>query len=49
MKWPDDSLGKMISGDWVQSMKLMPEASVDSILTDPPYNISFMKLGKSDR
>lgn len=30
------------NGDCLEQMKLLPENSVDSIVTDPPYGISFM-------
>jgi DNA modification methylase len=33
---------KVIVGDCVNEMADMPEASVDAIVTDPPYGISFM-------
>lgn len=42
MKWPDDFLGKVIIGDCVEAIREMPEASVDAVVCDPPYNISFM-------
>jgi DNA modification methylase len=29
-------------GDCVELMRAMPECSVDSIVTDPPYELSFM-------
>lgn len=34
---------KMYSGDCLKVMKDMPNDSIDSIITDPPYGISFMK------
>ena len=36
---------RLIPGDCVASMKEMPDDSVDSIVTDPPYELGFM--GKS--
>jgi len=36
---------KLINDDCVKAMKEMPENSVDSIVTDPPYELGFM--GKS--
>ena len=36
---------KLINDDCVKAMKAMPENSVDSIVTDPPYELGFM--GKS--
>jgi site-specific DNA-methyltransferase (adenine-specific) len=36
---------KIINSDCIEAMKAMPENSVDSIVTDPPYELGFM--GKS--
>ena len=36
---------KLINNDCIAAMKEMPENSVDSIVTDPPYELGFM--GKS--
>ena len=36
---------KLINADCIEAMKAMPENSVDSIVTDPPYELGFM--GKS--
>ena len=33
---------QIINGDCVESMAAMPEASVDAIVTDPPYGLEFM-------
>ena len=33
---------ELIHGDCLEEMKKMPDNSVDSIVTDPPYGISFM-------
>lgn len=33
---------QIIHGDCVESMRSMPDASVDSVVTDPPYGLSFM-------
>src|SRR5580658_3022793 len=32
-----DFLGRVICGDCIQIMESMPDASVDFVLTDPPY------------
>ena len=37
-----DYLDKIICGDCLEVMASMPESSVDSIVTDPPYGLSFM-------
>ena len=33
---------KLICGDSLVELKNLPENSVDSIVTDPPYGLSFM-------
>jgi DNA modification methylase len=38
-------MNKVILGDCIQVMKNMPDNSIDSIVTDPPYELGFM--GKS--
>lgn len=41
MKYPDDFINKIIQGDCLEVMKHIPSESVDAIITDPPYGISF--------
>jgi site-specific DNA-methyltransferase (adenine-specific) len=41
MTWPTDYLNKVICGDCLEVMKGIPDKSVDLVLTDPPYGISF--------
>ena len=33
---------QLITGDSLEKLKTLPESSVDSIVTDPPYGLSFM-------
>ena len=33
---------QIIKGDCLEQLKLLPENSVDAIITDPPYGIGFM-------
>jgi len=33
---------RLINADCIEAMKELPENSIDSIVTDPPYGISFM-------
>ena len=33
---------KIYQGDCLESLEWMPDNSVDSIVTDPPYGLSFM-------
>ena len=35
-------MGKVLTGDCVDVMASMPDASVDSVVTDPPYGLGFM-------
>ena len=42
MVFPDDFINQVICGDCFEVMAQMPENSVDSIVTDPPYGLSFM-------
>jgi DNA modification methylase len=41
MKYPDDFINKVICGDCLEIMKFIPDESVDLVVTDPPYNISY--------
>lgn len=36
---PDLPLGQILSGDCVEAMRTLPDASVDMIFADPPYNL----------
>ena len=45
MKTIEELKNKVIQGDCLEVMKTLPENSVDSIVTDPPYELGFM--GKS--
>jgi DNA modification methylase len=35
-------MNKIIQGNCLDSLKTLPENSVDAIVTDPPYGLSFM-------
>lgn len=39
MKFPDDFINKVINEDCFNILKLIPDKSIDLILTDPPYNL----------
>lgn len=41
MTYPDDFINKVIQGDCLEIMKLMPDKCVDLIVTDPPYGMNF--------
>lgn len=38
----ENYINKIIYGDCLEVMKDFPDNSVDSVVTDPPYGISFM-------
>ncbi|MFH1171856.1 MAG: site-specific DNA-methyltransferase [bacterium] len=38
-KYPDDFVNKIICGDAVSLMKLIPDGAVDLVITSPPYNL----------
>ena len=42
MKYPEDFINKLICGDCPKVMKTMPDNSIDTIITDPPYGLEFM-------
>src|SRR5258708_32740445 len=35
----DFSMNRIISGDCIETMQSLPEASVDMVFADPPYNL----------
>lgn len=39
MKYPDDFIDKVICGDCLKILPLIPDNSVDLIVTSPPYNL----------
>jgi DNA modification methylase len=41
MKYPDDYINKIICGDCLDFMKGIPDNSIDSVITDPPFGIGF--------
>ncbi len=38
------NLGRLYCGDWIEVMKILPDNSVDSVITDPPGGINFMNM-----
>ena len=46
MKYPDDFINKVISGDCLEVMKDIPDKSIDMILCDLPYGITACKWDK---
>jgi site-specific DNA-methyltransferase (adenine-specific) len=41
MNYPEDFINKIICGDCLEVMKDIPDDSIDLIVTDPPYGISY--------
>src|SRR5947208_11238179 len=39
MQFPHDFINKNICGDVLQIMKSIPDASIDLVITSPPYNL----------
>ena len=39
MRFPDDYFNKIICDDALQTMKQIPDGSVDLVVTSPPYNL----------
>ena len=39
MKYPEDFANKFICGDAIETMKQIPDGSVDLVVTSPPYNL----------
>lgn len=43
MQFPSDFENKIISGDCIEVMKDIPDASIDLVITSPPYNLAVKK------
>ncbi|RPI01526.1 MAG: site-specific DNA-methyltransferase [Calditrichaeota bacterium] len=39
MKYPEDFINKIVCGDAIELMRSIPDASVDLVVTSPPYNL----------
>lgn len=39
MQFPEDFINKIIQGDCLQIMRMMPDECVDLVVTSPPYNL----------
>jgi len=42
MKYPNDFIDKIICGDCLETMKMISDNVIDTIITDPPYGLEFM-------
>jgi site-specific DNA-methyltransferase (adenine-specific) len=43
MNIPEHLLNKVVCMDALELLKQLPDKSVDLVLTDPPYNLDFLK------
>ena len=41
LKWPDDFLNRVICGDCLDILPMIPDGAVDLVVTDPPYGMEF--------
>lgn len=39
MQFPNDFINKIICGDCLETMKKIPDNSIDLVVTSPPYNL----------
>ncbi len=47
MEYPEDFINKVVCGDCLEVLKTFPDNSIDTIITDPPYNLSTIKRFKA--
>lgn len=40
---------RLLQGDCLDIMKTLPDSSIDFIVTDPPYGISYQSARRTDR
>ena len=40
LKYPEDFINKIVCGDCLELIKLIPDNSIDAVLTDPPYGLN---------
>lgn len=40
LKYPEDFINKIVCGDCLELIKLIPNNSIDVVLTDPPYGLN---------
>lgn len=48
MKYPDDYINKIICGDCLEVMKVIPDKSIDLVLTDPPYGMDYQSAWRTE-
>jgi DNA modification methylase len=40
VRFPEDYIGRVIHGDCLEVMREMPDGSIDSVVTDPPFSFA---------
>lgn len=40
LEYPEDFINKIVCGDCLELIKLIPDNSIDAIITDPPYGLN---------
>lgn len=40
LNYPEDFINKIVCGDCLELIKLIPDNSIDAIITDPPYGLN---------
>lgn len=48
MKYPKDFINKIIYGDCLKIMEKIPDNSIDTVITDPPYGTNYGKVANDE-
>ena len=44
LSYPADFINTFVCGDTLEVMRKMPDASIDLVVTSPPYNLSLIHI-----
>lgn len=44
LQFPHDFINKIICGDCIEVMQQIPDASIDLVITSPPYNLKNQRV-----
>ncbi len=47
MNWPEDFINKVICGDCLEILPMIPDGVIDAVITDPPYGVSYETARRS--